>query len=71
MATRLELLLRKESQLKAQIQQVQAAEKTRERKQNTRRKVLIGEAVMARLQNGEWSQQELLTMMDGFLTRPN
>lgn len=71
MATKLEKLLQKEAQLKAQIQQAKAAERTLEKKRDTRRKILIGAAVMARVNNGEWPKADLVTMMDGFLTRPN
>lgn len=71
MATRLEKLLEKEAQLKAQIQQAKAVERTLEKKRDTRRKILIGAAVMARIERGEWPRQDLLKMMDGFLTRPH
>ena len=71
MATKLDKLIEKEAQLKAQIQQAKAAERTLEKKRDTRRKVLIGAAVMARVQNGQWPESDLKMMMDGFLTRPN
>ena len=71
MATKLEKLLQKEAQLKAQIQQAKAVERTMEKKRDTRRKILIGAAVMARVDNGEWPKVDLERMMDGFLTRPN
>lgn len=71
MATKLEKLLQKEAQLKAQIQQAKAAERTLEKKRDTRRKILIGAAVMARVERGEWPEADLLRMMDGFLSRPN
>ena len=71
MATKLEKLLQKEAQLKAQIQQAKAAERTLERKRDTRRKILIGSAVMARVESGRWPQADLLEMMDGFLSRQN
>ena len=50
MSAKLERLLEKEAQLKAQIQQAKAAEKTLERKRDTRRKILIGSAVLARVE---------------------
>ncbi|MEM6452063.1 MAG: hypothetical protein AAF703_17340 [Cyanobacteria bacterium P01_D01_bin.105] len=71
MATKLQRLLEKEAQLKAQIQQAKAAERTLEKKRDTRRKILIGAAVLARVNGGEWPEADLRTMMDGFLTRPN
>ena len=71
MTTKLERLLEKEAQLKAQIQQAKAAERTLEKKRDTRRKILVGAAVMARVDSGRWPQEDLLEMMDGFLSRPN
>ena len=71
MATKLEKLLQKEAQIKAQIQQAKAAERTLEKKRDTRRKILIGAAVMARVDSGRWPKSDLLEMMDGFLTRQN
>ena len=71
MTTKLDKLLQKEAQLKAQIQLAQAAERTLERKRDTRRKILIGAAVMARIDSERWPKADLLEMMDGFLSRPN
>ena len=71
MMTKLERLLQKEAQLKAQIQQAKAAERTLEKKKDTRRKILIGAAVLARVEHGEWPEEDLKMMMDGFLTRQN
>ena len=71
MSTKLQRLLKKEAQIKAQIQQAKAAERTLEKKRDTRRKILIGAAVMARVNAGEWPESDLRMMMDGFLTRPN
>ncbi|MFK8185267.1 MAG: hypothetical protein AB8B99_17985 [Phormidesmis sp.] len=71
MSAKLQRLLEKEAQLKAQIQLAKAAERTLEKKRDTRRKILIGAAVMARVDHGEWPKDDLLRMMDGFLTRPN
>ena len=71
MTTKLDKLLQKEAQIKAQIQQAKAAERTLEKKRDTRRKILIGAAVMARVDSGRWPKADLLEMMDGFLTRPN
>ena len=71
MTTKLERLLEKEAQLKAQIQQAKAAERTLEKKRDTRRKILVGAAVMAWVDSGRWPKEDLLEMMDGFLSRPN
>ena len=71
MATRLEKLLKKEQQLKAQIQQAQAIERTKQKKQDTRRKFLVGAAILAQVESGEFEQENLLTILDAFLTRPS
>ena len=71
MASKLDLLLEKEAQIKAQIQQAKAAERTLEKKRDTRRKILVGAAVMTRVEKGEWPHKDLLMMMDGFLSRPH
>ncbi|MEO0707578.1 MAG: hypothetical protein AAF050_18195 [Cyanobacteria bacterium J06649_5] len=71
MSTKLEQLLQKESQLKAQIQKAKALERTKEKKKDTRRKILIGSAIMAQIEAGEFSEKNLITMMDTFLSRPN
>ena len=71
MTTKLDKLLQKEAQLKAQIQLAKAAERTLEKKRDTRRKILIGAAVMARVDSERWPKADLLDMMDGFLSRPN
>ena len=69
MTTKLEKLLQKEAQLKAQIQDAKARERTLEKKRDTRRKILVGAAVMARVEHGDWPERDLKMMMDGFLTR--
>ncbi|MBE9110665.1 hypothetical protein IQ273_14685 [Nodosilinea sp. LEGE 07298] len=58
--------------LNSQIRQVEAHELNRKRRDDTRRKVLIGAAIMARVNNqkDDWSEDRLLAMMDNFLTRP-
>ncbi|MBE9062872.1 hypothetical protein [cf. Phormidesmis sp. LEGE 11477] len=70
MTDRLESLQRKQSQIRAQIQQIQAKERTKEKKKQTRRKFLIGDAIMSQLESGQFSQADLTKLMDEFLTRP-
>ena len=69
MSKKLDALLEKERKLKAQIQQAKAAERTLERKRETRRKVLAGAAVLAKVEAGLWPQEDFLAMMDSFLSR--
>ena len=59
-------------QLNRQIRQLEAQQLNQNRKDETRRKVLIGAAIMARVQNLKegWDESKLRAMMDNFLTRP-
>ena len=52
MTTKLEKLLQKEAELKAQIQDAKARERTLEKKRDTRRKILVGAAVIAQVEHG-------------------
>lgn len=60
-------------QLKAQQQRTAARQKSiesqRQRKADTRRKILIGSIVLARVEQGRFSETELRTWMDEGLTR--
>ena len=64
-----EELLEKLKQLKKKksVASKQAAHD--KRKQDTRRKLLIGAAWLNELDRGEWTEQEMLELMDRFLTR--
>lgn len=60
-------------QLKAKRQQVEArkraAEAKAKRAADTRKKILVGAAVLAKIERGEWSEAELLAMLDNTLSR--
>ena len=60
-------------QLKAQKQQIEmrqrAAAAKINRQQDTRRKVLVGAVILAKVERGEWPKEKLLTMLDSTLTR--
>ncbi|MCP4278796.1 MAG: mobilization protein [Alteromonas sp.] len=65
---RLEALKKKQSQISAQIKSMEAAEKTRERKRDTRRKILIGAYYLEQAASTEqWA--EMVQRMDGYLKR--
>ncbi|MEI7870144.1 MAG: hypothetical protein WCI11_19850 [Candidatus Methylumidiphilus sp.] len=38
---------------------------------DTRRKILVGAAILAKVDRGEWPKARLLDMMNQTLTRPN
>ena len=67
--TRLAKLEERRKQIDAQIQQIKAREQQQERKRDTRRKVLIGAAVLERVKNGRWPEDRLQVMMDEYLTK--
>ena len=60
-------------QLKAQKQQMEARQRAAAakvtRQQDTRRKVLIGAVILAKVERGEWPKDKLLAMLDSTLTR--
>lgn len=60
-------------QLKAQKQQIEARQRAAAakitRQQDTRRKVLVGAVILAKVERGEWPKDKLLAMLDATLTR--
>ena len=65
---RLAQLKQKHEQLKAQIHTLEAAEQSRQRKQETRRKILIGAYYLNQAKTQDsWSA--LASLMNGYLTR--
>ena len=60
-------------QAKAKKQQIEARKRTleirEERAKDTRRKILVGTAILAKVERGEWPKEKLLAMLDGSLTR--
>ena len=60
-------------QAKAKKQQLEArkraAESKKQRSADTRRKILVGAAILAKVERGEWPKARLLDMMSQTLTR--
>lgn len=60
-------------QAKALKQKVEARAKAAENKQkraaDTRKKILVGAAILAKIERGEWPKNKMLEMMDQQLTR--
>lgn len=69
MTKRLDELLKKREQLKAQIQQVRAKEAAQKRKEDTRKKILLGALMMEMMERGELDKGKMRKRLDGFLTR--
>jgi large subunit ribosomal protein L7/L12 len=65
---KLDTLKKKQDQLKAQIQLLEAAEKTRERKRDTRRKILIGAYYLDKAME-ENRLDDIVKFMEGYLNR--
>lgn len=65
---KLDTLKKKQAQLKAQIQALEAAEKTRERKRETRRKILIGAYYLDKAE-ADGTFNDIVSRMDGYLMR--
>jgi hypothetical protein len=71
MTDRLEKLKKQQEQLKARIQSLEAGQKTRERKKDTRRKILFGSLVLERLRQGDSRAESLKAELNEYLTRDN
>jgi hypothetical protein len=63
----------KQAKAKRQKQEAKKrmAEAKKKRSDDTRRKILIGAAILARVERGEWPKDKLLAMLDNSLTRPD
>lgn len=70
---RVKELEEKLKQAKALKQKVEARNKAAESKQkrvaDTRRKILVGAAILAKVERGEWPKDKMLEMMNQQLTR--
>jgi len=61
-------LKKKQDQLKAQIQALEASERSRERKKETRRKILLGAYYLEKARS-DGTFNELTKIMEGYLNR--
>ena len=63
----------KQAKAKRQKQEARKrmAEAKKKRSDDTRRKILVGAAILARVERGEWPKDKLLAMLDNALTRPD
>ncbi len=52
-----------------QVAREKAAEKKRQRSNDTRRKILVGAVILAKVEHGEWPKERLREWMDQALTR--
>ncbi len=69
MKSKLEQLLRKQEELKAQIHQEKNKLDQQERKLDTRRKILLGSLMIDMMKKGELDEKKIMKRLDGFLTK--
>jgi large subunit ribosomal protein L7/L12 len=69
MNKRLEQLLQRREQLNAQIEQIRARETAQKRKEDTRRKILLGALMMEMMDKGELDEVKIRKRLSEFLTR--
>ncbi|MFQ3617568.1 MAG: mobilization protein [Cyanobacteriota bacterium] len=65
----LQALLEKRKKLEAQIQQARSKEAAQKRKEETRRKILVGAAILEEVTAGTFSESELRKILDARLVR--
>ena len=72
---RIETLQEKLKQLKVRQSRIDARKRAREnaqaRKDDTRRKILVGALILARVEQGRFSRADLQEWLDAALTRPD
>jgi mobilization protein C len=71
----IEALEQRLKQAKARKRMVEArkraAESAKKRADDTRRKILVGAAILAKVERGDWPEDKMLAMMNETLTRPD
>jgi len=70
MATRLERMEQEAAQLAAKLEKKRARLNQEKRRQDTKRKILIGAAMLDAVAKGHVSEEQLRAMLDEHLTRP-
>ena len=69
MASRLEQLLKKQEELKAQIRKEKNKLVLAERKKDTRRQILLGALMLDLMKKGELDEKKIRKRLDSFLTK--
>lgn len=69
MKSKLDQLLRKQEELKAQIRQEKNKLDQQERKNDTRRKILLGALMIDMMKKGELDEKKIMKQLDSFLTK--
>ncbi|MGK7938176.1 MAG: hypothetical protein AB4206_20620 [Xenococcaceae cyanobacterium] len=69
MGKKLDELLKKREQLNAQIQKERNKQSQQQRKEDTRRKILLGALVMDLIKKGELDEKKIMKRLDEFLSK--
>ena len=69
MVKKLEELLKKREQLNAQIQKERNKLYSQQRKEDTRRKILLGALMLEMMKKGELDEKKIIQRLSGFLTK--
>ena len=69
MTTKLEQLKKKQEQLRLQIQKEQQKESAKKRKEDTRRKILLGAMVLERMDRESEYREQVINKLDSYLTK--
>lgn len=70
MSGKLQKLEERRVKIAAEIARVKAREATAKRKDDTRKKVLLGALVLSMIDKGEWTREKLDFALARFLSRP-
>ncbi|WP_299011845.1 mobilization protein [uncultured Shewanella sp.] len=68
MTSQLEKLKEKQKQIQAQIKQVEAREKQKQRKEDTRRKIILGAMIMDAMKNSAQYREKIESDLNRYLT---
>lgn len=69
MAKKLDNLLQKREQINAQIQKERAKQSQKQRKEDTRKKILLGALMIDMINKRELDEKKIFKRLDKFLTR--
>jgi hypothetical protein len=67
--SQLEKLEKRKADIQRKIQRIKSAESKKKRQEETRRKILIGSAILSRVKKGEWPEDRMLAMMNEYLNK--
>ena len=66
---KLKKLEKKRMKVNAEINRIKNAKAKAKRQADTRRKILIGSAILDQVKSGKWTESKMLSMMDNYLTK--